>query len=292
MIARLRRTRRLAALVSSTLVLGAAALAHAERVIALAPLSTLGSEDTSAAGQATTAALERALAGLPDSKVVAAAQVAQAIKRAKRPTLAGCDGDASCLRELGQLVGAEVVVTGQAGGLASAQVIYLSATATASGQELGSTTWTAGAGDSADAAVVRLLAPRAYTGTLALQLGAVRASVYVDGSRLPPSGNGTYALSVGTHALRVNHPEFRDFVRFVDIGYQQTTKVDVQLQPLPVVQRAVEERRRGDSSAAAGGARLRWWAVAGGAIALGLVAGAVGYFLADDFEPDVTLPEP
>ena len=34
-------------------------------------------------------------------------------------------------------------------------------------------------------------------------------------------------LSVGTHALRVTHPEYRDFVRFVDVEFDTPAAVKV-----------------------------------------------------------------
>lgn len=283
-----RRRRALAALACGA-VLALGGPATAERVIALTPLATLGNADTSASAMAITGQLEAALAAQPDTKLVGAAQVAQAVRRAKRPGLAVCDGDAECLASLGGLVGATVIVTGQSGGLADARVIYLSATDAATGKELGSTTWTTGGTDSAAAAVARLLAPASYTGTLELALGGVRAAVYIDGNKLP-SEESSYTLPVGTHALRVNHPEFRDFVRFVDIGYRETTKIDVALQRLPVVQRDLEARGR---DGVGGGRRpwtRRWWVVAGGAVVIAVLAGTVAYYQADGFDPDVTLP--
>jgi PEGA domain len=264
--------------------------ASAERVIALAPLATLGAEDTSAPAVATVARLEKALAALPDTKVIGPAQVAQAIKRAKRPGLAICDGEPACLAELGQLTGATVVVTGQSGGLGEARVIYLSALEVATAKELGSTTWTTAGDDSAEAAVVRLLAPASYVGTLALAITVKGAAVYINGRSVGPSGTSSFSLPVGTHALRVTHPEFRDFVRFVDIRYAATTEVAVTLAPLPVVQRDLERHR----SAATSTGQVPWfrraWFIVGGAVALGVVAGVVGYYATDRFEPDVTLP--
>ena len=266
--------------------------ALAQRLVAVAPLATLGSEDTSQGAQAVTAQLERAVAGLPGTTAMTAAQVAAVLKRAKRQGPAGCDGELACVADLGRVVGAAVLITGQLGGLGEARVVYLSAVDTASGKELGSTTWSTGEGDSAAAAVVRLLAPAQYVGKLQLRLSVPSATVYVNGVKLPPSAGGAHVLPVGTHALRVTHPEARDFVRFVDLRFGETTEVEVTLTPLPVVQREVTERRKSPGSERSGQRRWfgSWWAVAGGAALLAAVAGTVTYVLADDFSPDVTLP--
>lgn len=263
------------------------------RVIALAPLATMGSEDTSSSARATAAALEKALAALPAARVISAAQVAAAVKRAKRPALAACDGELTCVVELGQLTGASVVVTGQSGGLGEARVIYLRAVDVASAKELGSTTWTTAAGDSAPAAVARLLAPATYSGRLGLTSSVPNATVYVNGRRLGTSAAAPFLLPVGTHALRVTHPEYRDFVRFVDIAYGATTQIPVTLQPLPVVQRDLAMRGGASSSDAPSSSRpwyRRWWVIAGGAVALAVIAGSITYATSDDFDPDVTLP--
>jgi hypothetical protein len=294
-----------------------AAPAEAQRVVALAPLATMGAEDTSAVAQANAAALEKAIAALPATRAIAPAQVAQAIKRARKPGLFACDGELVCIAELGKLAGATVVVTGQSGGLGDARVIYLRAIDTASAKEMGSTTWTTGGGrsegpiDSAAAAIARLLTPAAYTGRLLLSLTVRDATVYINGKRLGPVGKplaspssssapapgpaprvaAAYSVAVGTHALRVTHPEYRDFVRFVDVSYASTTEVQVTLSPLPIVQRDLAARR----AAAAGQPAPapwygRWWAVAGGATALAVIAGVVTYSLSDSFDPDLTIP--
>src|SRR5262249_31143866 len=47
--------------------------------------------------------------------------------------------------------------------------------------------------------------------------------------------------SVGTHALRITHPKYRDFVRFVDVPFEHLETLDVELRAFPVI----EDRMRG-----------------------------------------------
>lgn len=287
----------LTAVVAALLLLGALSSASfAQRAIALAPLATMGNEDTSSSARVTTAELERAISSLPGSKLITSAQLSAALKRAKRPALASCDDELSCVAEAGQAIGAQVVVTGQSGGLGEARVIYLRAVDTAARKELGSTTWTAGPGDSAAAAIARLLNPSGYTGKLSLTVraegAAVPATVYVNGKLLGSSTVGSFNLAVGTQALRVTNPEYRDFVRFVEIPYATTTAVDVELSPLPVVQRDVSGRLVVRGPVEPSPWYRSWWAIAGGATALAVIAGVVAYSMQDDFSPDVTLPLP
>jgi hypothetical protein len=226
----------------AVVVVALAAPAYAERVIALAPLATMGAEDKSTSSQQLTAALERALATLPDAKIIAAAQVGQAISKAKRPQLKTCEGDPTCVAEVGKLVGAQIIVTGEIGGLGESKVVYLDAVEVATGKDLRATTLAVGGKDdviATDGAIVRLLDPDRYKGTVHFAVDVAGATVFVNGSRVTPAANGMLALPVGTQAVRVTHPEYHDFVRFVDVPFGKTVELPVGLQQYPIVEQSV-----------------------------------------------------
>src|SRR5262245_15558913 len=167
-------------------LLAAPAAARAERVVAIAPLSTLGAEDTSAGTRALIGQIEAAVAALPGTRVIRAQQVSDAIKRARRPQLRACEGDAACLAELAGLVGAQIVISGEVGGLGDSRVVYLAASE--NGAELRSTTLAVGGGrddgGGPRGAAVRLLDPDGYRGTLRLAIDAAGATIYVNGSKV------------------------------------------------------------------------------------------------------------
>ena len=231
-------------LVAAAAVLALAApAAHAERVVAVAPLSTLGTEDTSAATKKLTASIEQGLAQLPGTKVVTAAQVGDAIKKAKKPQLKLCERDPACLAEVGKLVGASIVIDGEIGGLGESQVVYLGATDVATAKELRSTTLQVGAKDDGggpSGAAVRLLDPDRYRGTLHFVIDVGGATVYVNGAKVQLSKTNDLALPVGTQAVRVTHPEYRDFVKFIDVRYNQTTDVAVGMTQYPMLRRDLQ----------------------------------------------------
>ncbi len=229
--------------IAFALVLGMASVAAADRVVALAPLSTLGSEDTSASTKKLTGQIETALAALPGTKVVSTAAVVEAIKKAKKPQLRLCEREAACLAELGKLVGANIVIDGEVGGLGDSKIVYLGATDVASGKELRSTTLQVGAKDDGggpNGAAVRLLEPDRYRGTLRFAIDAKGATVFVNGSKVTLSAAGDIALPVGTQAVRVTHPEFRDFVKFIDVDYGKTTDVAVGMTQYPIIQHDIQ----------------------------------------------------
>jgi hypothetical protein len=228
---------RLASVVLIVAVL--AATARAERIVAVAPLSTLDAEDKSAATKKLTGEIEAAVVALGGIKVVSAVQVADAIKKSKKSQLKACEGDVSCLAELGKLVNAEIVIAGQVGGLGDAKIIYLSATTVATGKELRSTTLSVGAKDDpggATGAVIRLLDPDKYRGMLHFAIDVGGASVFVNGSKVALSPKGELALPVGTQAVRVTHPEYRDFVKFIDVPFGKTLDVPVGMTQYPIIQ--------------------------------------------------------
>jgi hypothetical protein len=221
-------------------LLGAAGVAVAQgntaggARVALVPLETLGSE--SKVSQKTQALVARALGAVQDHAVVPGKNVRRALK--KNPALRACDGNAECLARLGKELGAGYVVFGEVGGLGAAEVVYLKLVDVGAARMVRSTTLELGDKNNdkaALAAAYRLLAPDQYVGTLATKVDVDGASIYVDGKRVAQSPSKPVALSVGTHAVRITHPEFRDFVRFVDIEFQDSAEVEASLQQFPIV---------------------------------------------------------
>jgi hypothetical protein len=254
--------------------------AYADRIVAIAPLSTLGAEDTSAGTRTLTAQLEAAVAALPGTTVVRAAQVGDAIKKAKKPQLRACEGDAACLAELGTLVGAQIVIAGEVGGLGESKVVYLAASE--HGKELRSTTLAVGArGDSGAAgAVVRLLDPDGYRGALRFAIDVPGATIYVNGTKVVLSARGELALPVGAQAVRVTHPEYHDFVRFIDVEYGKTIDVAVGLQQYPITKRDLQGKpiNRDQIEYIDPPRWRRWYVVGPAAVGLAIVtAVVVGY---------------
>ncbi|HEY4239293.1 MAG TPA: PEGA domain-containing protein [Kofleriaceae bacterium] len=226
--------------IACAVVCGLRGVAAADRTVAVAPLEGLG-DDSQAGTKQVTQQIEQAVAALPGTRVVGAAEVADAIKKAKKSQLKACEGDAGCRADIGKLVGADLVISGEVGGLGDAKVVYLGALDVASGKELRSTTLAVGGKEAdvtggAPGAIVRLLDPDHYRGTLHFTLDVTGATVYVNGTRVGLSPRGELALPVGAQAVRVTHPQYRDFVRFIDVPYGKTTEVTVGMQQYPIVE--------------------------------------------------------
>jgi hypothetical protein len=281
----LARVTTLAFAVTTVAAIGAA---RADRVVAVAPLATLGAEDTSTATKKLSAQIEQAVAALGGTKVIGPVQVSEAIAKAKKPQLKACEGDTGCVVELGKLVGAQVVITGEVGGLGESKVVYLGATDVTTGKELRSTTLAIGSSDEAGGpagAVVRLLEPDHYTGTIHLAIDAAGASVFVNGTKVALNGNGQLALPVGTQAIRVTHPEYHDFVRFIEVPYGKTVELAVGLQQYPIIEKNVRGLPTSRDKIEYIDPPLwrRWYVTGPAALGVAIAAGVIFYELAHAF---------
>jgi len=270
------------AIVACALVCAAAASAAAApkvTTIAIAPLSTLGSEDTSAAAKKLEAELSRELAAASGATMVGSTDVIAAIKKAKKPLLRACDGNAACLADAGKLVNASHVVFGEVGGLGDVQVVYLILVDTATGKEVRRTQVSMAAAAAEQGGLkggaVRLLDPEKFTGRLAVTTPVKDAVIYVDGRRVGKTPASPVPLPVGSHALRVTHPEHRDYVRFVEVGFDKELPVAVELVPFDSIEtelgNAGPGERKPNVTYVDRPTRWyrKWWAIAGfGAVAL------------------------
>ncbi len=264
------------------------------RKVVLAPLATLGSEIRVAATAEIRTPLAAAIAAVPGIELIADRVVEHAVKRARRPELRACDGKPDCLAELGKLVGADQVVYGELGGLGDVQVVYLKLVSSADAKEVRATSLELGAGiegeHAARAAAFRLLDPDRYVGSLVVDTKVAKAAIYVDGRLVAHTPTGPLTLPVGTHALRVTHPEFRDFVRFVTIEFGTEERVKTDLAKYKVVSsdiHAVPHGQSGPRVIYQGEQRTpwyrRWYSIAGfsavtligSAIVVGLISNGI-----------------
>ena len=231
--------------VALLLVLATATAAAQQRVVAVTPLSTLGTEDKSAGTKKLLGQIEQAIASLPGTKVVPSTQVTAAIERAKKPQLKQCEGDSACAAEIGKLVGAQFVVTGEIGGLGESRVIYLKTTDVSAAREVRSTTLAIDAKGTLESplgAAVRLLEPEKYRGNVRFAFDVANATVLVNGTKVALTTKKELALPVGTHAVTVTHPQYHNFVKFVEITYGKTTDVQVSMKQYPIVEHDVKAK--------------------------------------------------
>ena len=183
----------------------------------------------------------------------------------------------------GRELGASRAVAVEGTPLGDGLIVYLQALEVPSGRAIGSTTLSLGGGaaraagnrDVMRAALTRILEPARYTGRLQVRLDVQGAVVQIDGRPVQP---GLIELPVGTHALRVTHPAYHDFLRFLDIEFDKTLTVDVNMAAYPLAEGEMTERlRRGQPIPQRHVQWWRsWWALSLAGVALtGVTVGVV-----------------
>lgn len=200
--------------------------------VVLAPLGSLG------IGAQDTARVERwlyaALGGVSGVRIVGSGQLKKLLDV---PQHAECTASAVCLGKLARRVNVELVVAGDVGQLGGGFIVYLRLI-TAKGEQVRAISGVLeperALRATARGLAHQLLAPDRYTGTLQVDAGVRDAWIYLDGRRVGRSPMEPLAVSVGTHALRVTHAAHHDFVRFVQVRFEETTEIAAELSPVPV----------------------------------------------------------
>lgn len=273
-----------------------AAAQSTDQKVVVAPISNLGGEGASKKNRQLADAIVTGIDSVPGFTAVPQKQMLEAIKQAKRPALRTCDGDIECLAKLGALLEAPLVVYGELGGLGDTQVVALKLIDASSRREARSTTAEFGGRDmdrEARGAAYRLLAPGLFIGTLLLKVDIDGATIYLDGARIGKSPQPPIRGEVGTHALRVTHPEYRDFVRFVDLRFDDRTKLDVGMKAFPIIEDEMREHSRAGGLIDNGTTRAgtmpwykKWYTVAGAGVIVFVGSAIVVGMLSDGIDAD------
>lgn len=269
-----------------------------EQRIVLAPVSSLSGGNSKELA-AIEKVVEAGLAALPAFTLIAASEASSASRRAKRPELRSCEGDVSCLSELGKLLSASHCVYAEVGGLGDAQVVYLKLVNVQTAREVRSTTLELLGDDSANlksaAAATRLVTPDRFVGQLQITTSLPGAMVFLDGHKIATTPSPPIPIYVGSHALRVTHPERSDYVRWVDIEFGATTAIAADLQPLPALQQRLSLEGNIAAPADASSVRYRptpwyyrWYTISGGAAVIFVGSAILLSTYGDDIDADLT----
>jgi PEGA domain len=266
-------------LLSTLVVLLVSGSAAARPTGVVAPLNPLGIE--AAEARRVQRWVTSAVIAVPGHRWLASSRLNKLLRSPRRR---GCSAEPRCLGNLGRKIGAALVVGGDVGSLSGAYMVYLRLVGT-NGVVVRTVNGVLdprkpGLRNAARALAHQLLTPERYHGTIAVKVDVKNAWIYLDGQRTARSpAKPLTRVSVGTHALRVTHASYRDFVRFVKVGFGQTVGVDVALSAFPVRGASMEAVEQ-DLGQPLADHELpwyrRWWAVAGfGAVVLAATTATV-----------------
>ena len=241
--------------------------AAAETAVAVAPLGELGLERGEV--QQVGRWLEQAVAGLPGFRLVERARLERQLARRADPE---CVDTPECLAGVGRRLGAGQIVAGDVGRLGEGYILYLRLL-DRGGRRVRSISEVLHLDQHevmARRIAYQLLLPERYSGKLALEVDVAGAWIYVNGRRLGRSPTPPLELPVGTHALRVTHEDYRDFVRFVRVEFEQQGAVKVDLRALPIDKRRMNLASKDPRVLADHELPWyrRWWAVLGFGVAV------------------------
>lgn len=203
---------------------------------------------------------------------------------------------------LGREVGAARVLAVDVAKLGEGRVLYLQSIEPTSGRALGSTT-VAVSGESGEVAaadrarlragLVSVLDPERYVGRLQLRVDVPGAEVLVDGRRVTTPVGQPIDVAVGTHALRVTHPAYRDFLRFVDVEHDTTTALEVALSAYPLTEGEMAQKAKDAEAQRRKQKPLpwykRWWVLPVAGVAIAVVAAGVTWGVRPGVSADQTV---
>lgn len=202
--------------------------------LAIYPLQPLGIPP------ATATSLDANLRGeveqLPGLDLLSRGRTVAALKTEPGSLGIACNGAPECLVGLGKLLGVDKVVYGVVSGLGDRYSFDLKLIdVAAAGEERRISATVGGKREKLlgglRAAAVQLLSPERFTGALELVTPVEGAQLSVDGKPLglTPVLGTVVGLAPGQHALRLTKAGFTDFEKLVDVRFDQTTVVHVDL---------------------------------------------------------------
>ena len=210
---------------------------------ALKPLEAIGLEPARVAQ--VTDALHAQMAQVPGVTLAPMKHLRALLKGRQGVTFGTCEGELDCFVRFGALLQTPLLVSGELSGIGKGYVIFLRLVDVKTSTEVRKVSLVFDGTPAREAgllreAAYRLLAPERFVGRLQVEVDLKGAAVFLDGHPLGQSPIGPQPVTAGTHALRVTHPQYHDFVRFVDVAFEQTTPGKVSLSMSPVISEEVQ----------------------------------------------------
>jgi hypothetical protein len=178
--------------------------------------------------------LRNEIGRVPGVTLIEARQVDAVVS--KHADLAECQGEAECLSQLGMLTGATLVVSGVLGTLGDVFSLDIRLVDVATKLEIRrvAQTWSGEEKFLIEVmrqVATRLLKPEAYNGQLEINVAVDGVQVFIDGDLMGSTPLvEPLKLSPGRHALKLACAGFKDFEQFVDIPFNRTVPVFVEME--------------------------------------------------------------
>lgn len=227
------------------------------------------------------------LAQIPGIRMVLPRTVKKLLGSRKGSRIAACGAELECAVDFGKALNVKHVVAGDMTQLGKGYVLSLKLVDVPTAKVVRRTTVVVRGSKLEQQqrlveAAYRLLAPRLHTGKVQVAVDVKGAKIYLDGHLVATSPAPALTTSVGAHNLRVTHPAYHDYLRFLDIEFRKTVQLSVNLRAYPIISAKVGAKDvKGRPSP---GAQVtyrplpwyrRWYVVTAVSVGALLLAGAV-----------------
>jgi len=81
----------------------------------------------------------------------------------------------------------------------------------------------------------RLVAPEKHVGKVAITVDVKGAKIFVDGKLKATSPSPPLKVRAGAHNIRVTHPSYHDYLKFITLPFKKTLTLKVKLTAYPIV---------------------------------------------------------
>jgi len=178
--------------------------------------------------------LRNEIGRVPGFSLIEATRVTEVVS--KHADLAGCQGEADCLSQMGMLTGATLVVSGVLGTLGDLFSLDIKLVDVATKQEIRrvAQNWSGEEKFLIEVmrqTATRLLKPEAYNGQLEVNVSAPGVEIFIDGDSMGRTPlKAPLKLSPGRHALKLVCAGFKDYEQFVDVPFNRTVPLFVEME--------------------------------------------------------------
>ena len=212
--------------------------ARAPANYALKPLESIGV--TKVRVGRTDVKLVRLLGRIPGIRFTPLREVKKLLRSKSGSRLSVCGAELECVTDFGKALRVKYVVAGDMTQLGKGYVLSLKLVNVSKGKVVRRITVVVRGRklereQSLVEASYKLLAPKHHTGGFQVAVDVRGAKIYLDGHLVATSPAPVLKATVGAHNLRVTHPAYHDYLRFLNIEFRKTTQLKVNLKAYPII---------------------------------------------------------
>lgn len=224
--------------------------AHAQAkrgTIAFKPLEPIGLPKVQVDRMDTT--LQKIFMAIPGARLLPLKTIKKFVRKSKGRRLLGCGAEKECVFDFGKALKTPFVIAGDMTTVGRGFALSLKLIDIKNKKTLGkvSAVITGNKYKQKKALLelgYRLLAPNKHLGKVAVLVDVRGAKIFVDGEHKATYPAKILSLKAGAHNIRVTHPSYHDYLKFISLPFQKTLTLKVNLKAYPIISDSMEARKR------------------------------------------------